>query len=283
MSRSEISITQRRVFEEGEPVVVVEPLGHKHYVRLRRGNKFHHVRTGHISHDQIIGQFPGILLESESAERVVCLRMTMEDFILKKLRRCTSIIHPKDLATVLVRGDIFPGARVLEAGIGSGSASLMLLRHLGQQGLLVSYEVREQFLDQALQNIEVAHSMFGHSGCEHQTRLADVYEGIEETDLDLILLDVPEPHHVIPHAHNALRAGGILLAWLPTVTQVYIHARQLIEDPGWGMVETRELVERSWETNINAMRPYHRMVGHTGFFIRARKLHIPVRDPDFIG
>jgi len=274
MSHTDISSTQRRCFEEGEPVIVIEPEGRRHYVRLRKGSKFHHVRTGHISHDLIIGQPPGVLLKSETGRDVVCLRMTVEDFILKKLRRCTSIIHPKDLATLLIRGDVFPGARVLEAGIGSGSASIILLRHIGPGGLLISYETRERFLQQALENIDLAHSMFGNPGSDHRAVSADVYSGIEEENLDLILLDVPEPHRVVPHACSSLRPGGILMSWLPTVTQVYILARELAEDRQWSPVETREVVERNWETNENAMRPYHRMVGHTGFFIRARKLEI---------
>jgi len=263
----------RKPLSEGEPVIIIEPQGKKHYVSLRSGDKFHHTRLGHIEHNAIIGSQPGILLLSDRGLQAVCLRLTLEDFILKELKRQTSIIHPKDLATLLVRGDLFPGARVLEAGIGSGATSVTLLRYLGSGGQLISYERREEFLELALKNIQRAHRLYGDPGTKHETRVRDIYDdGIEERDLDTVLLDVPEPHRATDQAFEALRPGGNLLCWLPTVTQVYLLVRQLQEDPGWAVVETRETLERNWQIAKNAMRPYHRMVGHTGFWIRARKL-----------
>lgn len=272
MSRLLASDAVRLPFQEGETVIIVEPRGQTHFVQLRPGDKFHHRRTGHLSHDEIIGSAPGSLLESDQGVGVVCLRLTLEDFILKKLRRRTSIIHPKDLATLLVRGDLFSGARVLEAGLGSGATSIFLLRFIGTEGILTSYERREEFVDLALGNVRRAHSLFGDPGAEHRVNVSDVYEGIAEEDLDLVLLDVPEPHRATTHAYRSLRAGGILLSWLPTVTQVYLLVRQLQQEPGWSWVETRETLQRSWEVAENAMRPFHRMVGHTGFLIRTRKL-----------
>jgi tRNA (adenine57-N1/adenine58-N1)-methyltransferase len=228
---------------------------------------------GHIEHDAIIGSQPGLLLLSDRGLNAVCLRLTLEDFVLKELKRRTSIIHPKDLATLLVRGDLFPGARVLEAGIGSGATSITLLRYLGPDGHLISYERRKEFLELALENIAKVSELYGDPGTSHQTDVRDIYEkGIEEEELDTILLDLPEPHRATEAALEALRPGGILLCWLPTVTQVYLLVRQLQEDPAWSVVETRETLERSWQVGKNAMRPYHRMVGHTGFWIRARKL-----------
>ncbi|UCF36556.1 MAG: tRNA (adenine-N1)-methyltransferase [Acidobacteriota bacterium] len=265
----------RAPFFEGESVVIIEPEGKRHVVKLRQGEKFHHIRTGHIAHDDIIGQPPGVLLPSVLDKPVICLRLTFEDYILKQLRRRTSIIHPKDLATLVTRGDLYPEARVLEAGIGSGAASVFLLRHLGPKGSLISYERRPEFIKQALANIEDARERFGDTGAAHSVFEKDVYEGIDENDLDLILLDVPEPHHCLPHAFDALRAGGTLLCWLPTVTQVYMLVLALKAIPGWTEIETRETLQRSWEVEENAMRPYHRMVGHTGFLIRARKVACP--------
>jgi tRNA (adenine57-N1/adenine58-N1)-methyltransferase len=274
MTRATSSLSlQREPLREGELIIVVEPRGKKHFVHLRAGDKFHHSRMGHISHDQIIGQQPGSLLLSDLALNVVCLRLTLEDYILKGLRRRTSIIHPKDLATLLVRGDVFPGARVLEAGIGSGAASLVLLRHLGPSGVLVSYERRQEFLQLALENIAQACALYGDPGTDHRVALRDIYEeGIDEPDLDMVLLDVPEPHRATDHALEALRPGGSLLCWLPTVTQVYLLVRQLQDEARWALVDTRETLEREWEVGEKAMRPFHRMIGHTGFWIRARKL-----------
>jgi tRNA (adenine57-N1/adenine58-N1)-methyltransferase len=271
---SDIGEKLEKPFSVGEPIIIVEPQGKKHFVHLRAGDKFHHIRMGHIAHDQIIGRSPGVLLTSESGQPVVCLRLTLEDHILKKLRRRTSIIHPKDLATLLVRGDLFPGAQVLEAGLGSGAAALFFLRFLGPTGRLLSYERREEFLRLALANICDFNELYGDSGATHEARIADVYDGIDADDLDMILLDVPEPHRAAPHAMQALRPGGTLLCWLPTVTQVYLLVRHLQSEPCWSSVETRETLQRSWDVAENAMRPYHRMVGHTGFLIRARKLRM---------
>ncbi|MFH1964013.1 MAG: tRNA (adenine-N1)-methyltransferase [Acidobacteriota bacterium] len=264
--------TRRMPFQEGEPVIIIEPQGQKHFLTLRRKDKFHHIRMGHISHDEIIGSPPGALLTSEQDQPVVCLRLTFEDYILKRLKRRTSIIHPKDLASLVMRGDLFPGASVLEAGIGSGAVTTMLLRLLGQGGRLVSCERRPEFIKPALENVEESRSLFGDSGAVHQVVQGDVYYGIGAADLDMILLDIPEPDVAAPFAWKALRPGGVLLSWLPTVNQVYILGRHLQQFKGWGVVEIRELIQRSWDVAENALRPFHKMTAHTGFLIRARKL-----------
>lgn len=264
----------RRPFQEGEPIIVIEPQGQRHYLTLRKGDKFHHIRTGHIPHDVIIGSPPGVLLSSLKGQPVVCLRLSFEDYILKRLKRRTSIIHPKDLSSLVMRGDIFPGARVLEAGIGSGSVTTWLLRLLGPGGRLISCERRPDFIKPALENIAEARRLFGTSGAAHLAVEGDVYKGICATDLDLVLLDVPEPDLAAPFAWRALRPGGVLLSWLPTANQVYLMGRHLQQFEGWSVVEIRELIERSWDVDEHTLRPFHRMIGHTGFLVRARKLDI---------
>ena len=214
----------RRPFQAGEPVIIIEPQGQKHFLTLRHKDKFHHMRMGHIAHDEIIGSSPGSLLKSEKGMPVVCLRLSFEDYILKRLKRRTSIIHPKDLASLVMRGDLYPGAKVLEAGIGSGSVTTMLLRLLGPGGKLISMERRREFIAPALENVAEARRLFGDSGAEHQVIQGDVYYGIGATDLDLVILDVPEPDLAAPFAWKALRPGGVLLSWLPTVNPVsYTH------------------------------------------------------------
>lgn len=269
---------QRFPFREGEPVIIVEPRGRRHYVQLRSGVRFHHKRMGHVAHRDIIGQPPGLLLTSDSGERAVCLRPTLEDHIFKGLRRRTSVIHPKDLAPLLIRGDVYPGASVLEAGAGSGACSIFLLRHLGPHGALTSYERREEFAELARQNVESFHRLYGGSGATHRIVDGDVYEPIPERDQDLALLDLPEPHLALPVCVEALRPGGVLMCWLPTVTQVYRLALALEQDSRWTGVETTETLERGWKVEENAMRPHHRMIAHTGFWIRARKLVAPEWD-----
>ncbi len=264
--------TVRKPFQEGEPIIIIEPQGQKHFLTLRRKDKFHHIRMGHIAHDEIIGSLPGVLLKSEQGQPVVCLRLSFEDYILKRLKRRTSIIHPKDLAFLVMRGDLYPGASVLEAGIGSGSATTMLLRLLGKGGRLISCERRSEFIKPALENVEEYRRLFGDSGSIHQVVQGDVYHGIAAADLDMILLDVPDPELAAPFAWKSLRPGGILLSWLPTVNQVYILGRHLQQFDGWGVVEIRELIQRSWDIDENALRPFHKMIAHTGFMVRARKL-----------
>lgn len=264
----------RKPFREGEPVMMLTPEGKKHFVRLRSGQKFHNPATGHLDHDAVIGRPPGIVLAGTEGGLIHCVRPTLEDYILKCLKRTTSIIHPKDLAPLILRGDIVPGSRVLEAGMGSGAATIFLLRHLQPGGMLFSYERRNEFLRNALANVEEFCSLYGRPDATHIVNEADVYEGILEEDLDLILLDLPEPHRAVEHACKALRPGGTLLSWLPTVTQVYKLVRLLEEDPRWTLVDTRELLERSWQVAEEAVRPFHRMVAHTGFLIRARRVEV---------
>jgi len=272
---------QRGAFREGEPIIIVEPEGQKHFVVLRPGDKFHHIRTGHIPHDRMIGKPPGCRLLSNLGVPVICVRPTLEDYIFRRLKRRTSIIHPKDLAPLLVRGDLFPGARVAEIGIGSGATTIFLLRHIGPDGYLVSYERRPEFIENAVANVREFSRLYGDPGTVHQVIERDVYlEGIDPGDFDLVMVDVPEPFRITDSAWEALRPGGTLLSWLPTVLQVYTLARQLQEDSKWEGVEARELLERSWEIAENAIRPYHRMVAHTGFLVRSRKLVIDPWKPE---
>lgn len=263
---------QRGPLQSDEWVLIIDPTGRRHIVRLKAGDLFHHRRFGHLRHDQMIGQPPGLRFGTSNGTQVICLRPTFEDFVLGKLRRRTQIIYPKDLGFLLIRGDIFPGARVLEAGIGSAAAALLLLRFLGPEGELISYERREEFIEPARDTIEKVRKMWGDSGARHVIQCRDVYEGIEERDLDTILLDVPEPHHSIPSAAEAVRPGGTLVCWLPTALQVYDLVRRLQGDPHWAQVETAELLLRHWDVSPQSIRPRHRMVGHTGFLISARRV-----------
>lgn len=262
----------RRPFAEGDAVLVVEPRGKRHLVRLRPGGRFFQRKTGSLCHDRLLGQPPGVLVHSDEEVPLRCLRPTLEDFILKRLQRPTSIIHPKDLASLVMRGDLFPGARVLEAGMGSGATTILLLRLLGGDGYLISYERREEFSEKALANIAEFRRESGGQGAQHRVVHGDVCDGLEAEDLDLVIFDLPEPHLATSGAAAALRAGGVLMCWLPTVTQVYQLVRHLQKDQNWTAVETQETIQRDWNVAPDAMRPVHRMIAHTGFWIRARRV-----------
>lgn len=190
----------------------------------------------------------------------------MADFT-RKMPRIATVIYPKDLATVLISADIFPGARVLEAGTGSGALTMVLLRAVGQSGEIITYDLRDDMIKQALQNI-------GAMIPEHSNlsvKLGDVGEGFDEGDLDRIILDLPEPWRVVPHASDKLVPGGIFLSFLPTVPQVQQLVEALTGERTFGRIETVEVLTRPWAVSGRSVRPSHRMVGHTGFITTARK------------
>jgi tRNA (adenine57-N1/adenine58-N1)-methyltransferase len=190
----------------------------------------------------------------------------LADYVLK-MPRGAQVIYPKDLGPILILADIFPGARVLESGVGSGALTMALLRAVGEHGSVVGYELRDDFADRARRNIE------GFLGAELplQIEVRDTYQGIDEQDLDRVVLDLPEPWQVVKHAEAALRPGGILLAYLPTIGQV-ARLREELEGSASRMAESLEVLHRTWHVEGQSVRPDHRMVAHTGFLTTARLL-----------
>jgi tRNA (adenine57-N1/adenine58-N1)-methyltransferase len=177
------------------------------------------------------------------------------------------VIYPKDLGPILVLADVFPGARVLESGMGSGALTLALLRAVGATGHVTGYEIRDDFARRARANID---SFLGPD-VPLTVEVRDVYAGIDADELDRVLLDLPEPWRVVKHAEAALRPGGILLAYLPTIGQV-ARLREELADSSFGMIETLEVLQRTWHVDGQSVRPDHRMVAHTGFLTHARLL-----------
>ena len=196
---------------------------------------------------------------------MLAIRPTLSEFILK-MPRGAQVIYPKDLGPILMLADIFPGARVLESGVGSGALSMTLLR----AGAVVSgYEIREDFAVRAQRNVE---RFLGDGLAErYQVELRDVYDGIDATDLDRVVLDLPEPWRAVKHAARALHPGGILVAYTPQITQA-AQLRETLEDSGFGLAETIEVLNRAWHIDPPSVRPDHRMVAHTGFLTSARLL-----------
>ena len=176
--------------------------------------------------------------------------------------RGAQVIYPKDLAVILMEADIFPGARVLEAGVGSGALSMALLR---AGASVVGYELREDFANRARNNVTESIG----PGASFAVEVRDVYEGIDERDLDRVVLDLPEPWRVLPPASQALRSGGILAAYLPTINQT-AELRQELGRHGFVLASTVEVLRRTWHVEGRSVRPDHRMVAHTGFVTTAR-------------
>lgn len=250
---------------EGELAFLLDERGRRYLLTLTPGAVFHS-HAGKVEHRHLIGREEGEVVASHVGRPFLLLRPTLEDYLLH-LRRRTQILYPKDIGFLLLRGEIFPGARVLEAGVGSGALACALLRYLGPEGRLYGYEVRPDFLELARENLRYFHGEMANA----ELRLADVYEGIEERDLDTVILDLPEPWRALPGAIDSLRPGGVFLAWLPTTLQVHRLVMELGEMPV-GEVEVVELLLRPWHVTRESMRPEHRMVAHTGFLVSARRL-----------
>ena len=191
------------------------------------------------------------------------LRPTLADVVLK-MPRGAQVIYPKDLGAIVMAADIGPGQRVLEAGVGSGALSMAVLR---AGASVVGYEVREDFANRARTNVT---GLLG-ADADYRVEFRDVTEGIDEVGLDRVLLDLPEPWRVLGPAGGALRPGGILLAYLPTINQT-AQLREALAAGPWGLADTVEILRRTWHVEPRSVRPDHRMVGHTGFLTTARRL-----------
>jgi len=253
-----------RPFERGEQIVLVDSKGRQYLVTLVEGGEFH-THTGVVPHELLLGEEEGVTVRSTTGARYTAMRPTLSEFVLR-MPRGAQVIYPKDLGPILMVADIYPGVRVLEAGVGSGALSMTMLR-VGAD--VVGYEVREDFAERARENVR---TFLGAQAVErYRVEVRDVYEGIDERGLDRVVLDLPEPWQVVKHAQVALRAGGILVAYTPSVVQV-AQLREALDESDFELAETIEVLQRSWHVEGQAVRPDHRMVAHTGFLTSARLL-----------
>jgi tRNA (adenine57-N1/adenine58-N1)-methyltransferase len=249
----------------GERVLLVDAKARRYLLTLQPGAMFH-THAGIVAHDSIIGGTDGASVTGSTGRQFLVVRPTLSDVVLK-MPRGAQVIYPKDLGAILLGADIGPGMRVLEAGVGSGALSMALLRAGAH---VVGYELRPDFANGARANV----AAWSGDDVSYRVEVRDVYEGIDEVDLDRIVLDLPEPWRVLPHAEKALRPGGIILAYLPTINQV-AALRAAMTRSAFGMAETSETLRRTWHVEERSVRPDHRMVGHTGFLTTARLLVAP--------
>ena len=254
-------------FQDGEQVLLIDQRGKRHLIFLRKSETFHSDR-GWISHDAVIGQPEGTWVRSSMGLRYVALRPTLAEFVLD-MPRGAQVIYPKDLAMILFWADVYPGCRVLEAGMGSGALTLALLRAVGPDGRVITYEQREEFARRALANIH----MRSGEVTNLTVRLGPVEEGVaDEEPVDRVLLDLPEPWKLTGVMARVLRPGGIFLSYVPTIIQAQQMAETLGRDRHWALVETFETLFRPWNIEGQSVRPFHRMVAHTGFITVARRV-----------
>jgi tRNA (adenine57-N1/adenine58-N1)-methyltransferase len=260
-------VADEAVLQLGEVILLVDlRRGKRHLVTLRAGQAFHSDR-GFVPHDTLVGLPEGSVAVTSRGARYLALRPTLAEYVLE-MPRGAQIIYPKDLATIALFADIGPGQTVVEAGIGSGALTLVLLRLVGPTGRVVSYEMREEFARRALRNIEARLGPV----VPLTVRPQDVYLGIEERDVDRVVLDLPEPWRLVDSAATALRAGGVFCAYLPTIPQSQRVHEALAAHPAFTLAETFETLLRPWNIAGPSVRPAHRMVAHTGFLTLARRV-----------
>ncbi|MHC1567488.1 MAG: tRNA (adenine-N1)-methyltransferase [Candidatus Syntropharchaeia archaeon] len=257
---------------EGDVVQLVDSKGRRYQFKIRSDAQFSFHR-GIIPHDTIIGMEEGGVVTSSHGERLFVFKPTLAEFVLK-MERGAQIIYPKDISMILILADISPGIRVLEAGTGSAALTLALVRAVGEQGTVISYEIRKEFLEVAKRNIQ---DFFGRIPENLVFREKDIYEGIleEDHDVDRIILDLPEPWRVVRYAKTSLRGGGIFVAYNPSILQIFKLSKHLERVGGFFITGIHEMVLRSWETGRRSIRPEHRMVAHTGFILTARRVSNP--------
>ena len=254
----------------GEPVQLTDPKGRSHIITLRAGASFH-THRGMLSHDDIIGGPDGNVVRSGGGTPYVVFRPLLADYTLS-MKRGAAIVYPKDAAQIVAFADVFPGARVLEAGAGSGALSCWLLRAIGDQGTLVSFERRPDFAEIARQNVE---QFFGGLPPAWQLVVGEFGRPEDDhglADFDRVILDLLAPWDGLEAAAGVLTPGGLACCYVATTTQLSRTVEALRGHGGFDEPAAWESLLRGWHVEGLAVRPGHRMVGHTGFLVTARRL-----------
>jgi tRNA (adenine57-N1/adenine58-N1)-methyltransferase catalytic subunit len=255
-------------FTVGERVQLTDPKGRHHTIELTPGAEFH-THRGAIAHDDLIGLDEGSVIKSSSGAPYLVLRPLLVDYIMS-MPRGPQVIYPKDAAQIVHEGDIFPGARVLEAGAGSGALTCSLLRAVGPQGRVVSYEQREDHAVHARRNVSV---FFGEQPDNWQLIVSDVMDSdLPDGSCDRAVLDMLAPWEVLETVARLVTAGGVLMIYVATVTQLSKAVEGLREQKCWTEPRSWETMQRGWNVVGLAVRPQHSMRGHTAFLIATRRL-----------
>lgn len=251
-----------RPLVEGDLVLLVDAKKRRYLVTLAAGSEFQ-THAGVVAHELLLGRPEGVEVASTKGQRFTAYRPSLSDYILS-MPRGAQVIYPKDIGPILMLADIEPGCRVFESGVGSGALSMGMLRTGAE---ITGYELREDFASRARKNVS---GFLGADALErYDVHLQDSYEGIDHRGFDRAVLDLPEPWRVVPHLAEALRPGGIVVSYSPSIMQV-TKTRDALDRAGFAEASTMEVLNRNWHIDGNAVRPDHRMVAHTGFLTRAR-------------
>jgi tRNA (adenine57-N1/adenine58-N1)-methyltransferase len=265
-------------FRPGDQVQLTDPKNKRHTVTLREGGVFH-THKGSIPHDELIGLPEGSVVRSSGGTPYLAFRHLLRDYAVS-MPRGAAVVYPKDAAQIVAMADVFPGARVVEAGVGSGALTCFLLRAVGESGTVTSYERRADFAEVARKNVE---RFFGTEpdGPVSRWRLVvgDFVDCLDETDVDRVILDMLAPWECVDAAAKALTPGGVICCYVATTTQLSRTVETLREHGSFTEPHAWETLIRDWHVEGLAVRPDHRMVGHTGFLVTARRMADGVLPP----
>jgi tRNA (adenine57-N1/adenine58-N1)-methyltransferase len=255
-------------FTVGDRVQLTDAKGRRYTVLLAPGGEFH-THRGVVAHDAVIGLPDGSVVRSSYGDSFLALRPLLVDYVMS-MPRGAQVIYPKDASQIVHEADIFPGARVLEAGAGSGALTCSLLRAVGAEGRVISFEVRDDHAQNARRNVE---TFTGQTPPNWELTVGDVVDAeLAAGSVDRAVLDMLAPWEVLGTVAQALVAGGVLMIYVATVTQLSRAVEALREQQCWTEPRAWETLQRGWDVVGLAVRPQHNMRGHTAFLISARRL-----------
>ena len=254
-------------FSEGDRIQLTDPKGKMYTFTITQGKEWH-THKGWIVHNDLIGLPEGSVVSTSAGLKFTAFKPLLGDFVLSMPRGAT-IVYPKDAAMIIGVADVFPGAKVIEAGVGSGALSISLLRAIGSQGELSSFERREDFADIARENVS---TYFGKLPSQWKLTVGSVQESATDKKYDRVILDMLAPWECVAFASEVLRPGGVFLAYVATTTQLSATAEALKEDGRFTEPLSSETIVRDWHHEGLAVRPMQRMIGHTGFLIVSRRM-----------
>ena len=255
--------TDKNCFQAGDLALLIDRKARRYMITLADGETYH-CHLGRLSHDDMIGGNVGGWYRTDKSHTLLAVRPSLGDFV-RQMPRGPQIIYPKDLGNIVNFADIFPGATVVEGGLGSGALTSALLRAVGNTGKVINYEIDEAVLPKAMRNIERVTPDISNL----EVKIGDIYQGIDERDIDRVVLDVPEPWQAISGIGDSLVMGGIMLSFVPTILQVQKLVMALEEDGRFQMIESLETLLRTWHVTERSVRPDHRMIAHSGFLTTA--------------